>query len=156
MIKKMTSSMPGYVCVSFELPSCLWADRIYLVGDFNQWNESANPMRQERDGVWRAVLELPQGARYEFRYLIDGKWMSDSHADGFAPNHYGVSNSIVHTALPVPTITGTDGQIRETARQHGHNVHQFTTVDRNPYHLSPGYSSDKPILARQRLQRIAA
>lgn len=156
MIKKMASSIPGYVCISFELPSCLWADRIYLVGDFNQWDESVNPMQQERDGVWRVVLELPQGERYEFRYLIDGKWMSDSHADGFAPNHYGVSNSIVHTALPVPAIKGMDGQIHETSRQQGHNLHPFTPMERNPYHLSPGYNVDMPLPTRQKLQRLAA
>lgn len=113
MIKKVASSVPGYVYVSFELPSSLWADRIFLVGDFNHWDEKATPMCQERDGVWRATLELPHGHRFEFRYLIDGKWMSDSHADGFAPNEFGVSNSIVHTTLPIKAIPSTDGHLQE-------------------------------------------
>jgi hypothetical protein len=118
MIRKLASSMPGYVRILFELPSCLWADRIFLVGDFNQWNETATPMHQDRDGVWRVVIDLPQGGSYEFRYLIDGQWTSDSHADGFAQNNFGVSNSIVHAMLPIAAMWGTESQLREISLRH--------------------------------------
>lgn len=104
MIRKIATPNASYVRVSFELPSCLWADRIYLVGDFNGWDQTATPMRQERDGIWRAVIDLPRGQSFEFRYLIDGQWTSDFHADGFTQNTYGDCNSIVHAALPVATI----------------------------------------------------
>lgn len=115
MIRKIAAPTPGYVRVLFELPSCLWADRIFLVGDFNQWNDTATPMHQGRDGVWRATVDLPHGSSYEFRYLIDGKWTSDSHADGFAQNSYGVSNSVVHALLPISALLGTELLIREYA-----------------------------------------
>ncbi len=46
MIHKQPSLYPGHVRIVFELPSCLWADRIFLVGDFNQWDEKQTPMRQ--------------------------------------------------------------------------------------------------------------
>jgi hypothetical protein len=104
MIRKMAVPNSDLVRVFFELPSCIWADRIYVVGDFNQWHESSTPLQHERDGVWRAVVDLPQGYSYEFRYLIDGEWTSDFHADGFAQNKFGISNSIVHTSLPVSPI----------------------------------------------------
>ncbi len=115
MIRKIAAPTPGYVRVLFELPSCLWADRIFLVGDFNQWNDTATPMHQGRDGVWRATVDLPHGSSYEFRYLIDGKWTSDSHADGFAQNNFGVSNSVVHALLPISALLGTELLIREYA-----------------------------------------
>ena len=41
MIHKTQSPLPGHVRVVFELPSCIWADRIFVVGDFNHWNERA-------------------------------------------------------------------------------------------------------------------
>lgn len=104
MIHKTISPKSGYVRVLFELPSCLWADRIYLVGDFNQWDKNATPMYQEHDGVWRATVDLQRGSRAEFRYLVDGQWHSDNHADGFAENNFGVSNSVVHASLPVATL----------------------------------------------------
>lgn len=99
MIHKSHSPQPHHVHVIFELPSCIWADRIFLVGDFNQWSKSATPMQQHRDGVWRATVDLPCGSRHEFRYLIDGQWKTDSHGDGFATNAYGVENSVVHAVL---------------------------------------------------------
>ena len=63
MIYKIPTSQPGLVCVVFELPSCVWADRIVVSGTFNNWDERAVTMQQDRDGVWRARLELPMGQR---------------------------------------------------------------------------------------------
>ena len=106
MIHKTTSPQPNHVRVVFELPSCIWADRIFLVGDFNKWSATATPMRQNRDGVWRATLDLPQGSRYEYRYLIDGQWKTDCHADDLATNSHGSENSVVNSTLPVAPILG--------------------------------------------------
>ena len=100
MIKKSLSSQPGHVHVVFELPSCVWADRIYLAGDFNSWDETSLPMRQSRDGVWRVELDLRSGQSYQFRYLVDGHWQTDYHADGTADNQFGTHNSIVRAELP--------------------------------------------------------
>ena len=104
MIHKTTSPQPGHVRVVFELPSCIWADRIFLVGDFNKWSATATPMRQNRDAVWRATLDLPQGMRYEYRYLIDGQWKTDCHADDFATNSQGSENSVVIATLPASAL----------------------------------------------------
>lgn len=130
MIRKISTPNPTCVRVVFELPSCLWADRIYLVGDFNNWDETATPMHQERDGVWRAVLELKRGVSYEFRYLIDGQWTSDSHADGFAENRFGVSNSVVHASLPTTTFSIADRKMRDTLPAHvnTHMNHTSRTI----------------------------
>lgn len=104
MITKRASAVPGRVQVIFELPSCVWADHIYLTGDFNQWHPQSLPLQQGRDGVWRLAIELPSGHTYEFRYLVDGHWITDSHADGVAINPYGTNNSIVDTTLPVASL----------------------------------------------------
>lgn len=99
MIYKIPSHQPGFARVVFELPSCVWADRICVVGTFNAWDESRAPMAQDRDGVWRAIVELPTGRTYEFRYVIDGRWQTDYHADGFTDNEHGSHNSIVDLSL---------------------------------------------------------
>ncbi|MEZ4869662.1 MAG: isoamylase early set domain-containing protein [Caldilineaceae bacterium] len=134
MIYKYPSVYPGHVSVVFELPSCLWADRIFLVGDFNNWDERATPMRQERDGVWRAVVDLPINTRQQFRYLIDGVWRSDYHADGFAVGVYGEDNSVVHATLPAPVMAGAADKVQESRPKRqapepytfGHNVPSYT------------------------------
>ena len=119
MIYKTLSPLPGHVRVTFELPSCIWADRIYLVGDFNQWCEQATPMRQDRDGVWRATIDLKQGTQAEFRYLIDGQWRTDFHADGETTNTFGSQNSVARAELPeavVPAIVQQSSRARERTR----------------------------------------
>lgn len=103
MIHKSPSTRPGFMRVTFELPSCVWADRIYVAGTFNHWDERAIPLTQSRDGVWRATIELPIGQRHEFRYLIDGRWQTDYHADSFTDNIYGSHNSVIDLESPLTT-----------------------------------------------------
>jgi hypothetical protein len=116
MIYKLATQQPNIVCVVFELPSCVWADQILVSGTFNQWDQRSIPMHQDRDGVWRARVELCAGQRYEFRYLIDGRWQTDYHADGFADNEFGTHNSIVDltqvtTLQLTPSAQVSDGHV---------------------------------------------
>jgi 1,4-alpha-glucan branching enzyme len=87
------------VRVTFELPSSVWAERVNLVGDFNNWSTTQHEMRQVRsDGAWRISLDLPVGGEYQFRYLINGHdWHNDWHADRYVLNRYGTDNSVVAT-----------------------------------------------------------
>ncbi|HXF61920.1 MAG TPA: isoamylase early set domain-containing protein [Caldilineaceae bacterium] len=115
MLYKTPSPKPGYVRVIFELPASLWADRVFVVGDFNDWDQTATPLRQNRHGVWQAMLDLPAGRCYEFRYLIDGRWCTDAHADKCTPPSAGLSNSVVNTTLPVQSMASkvTKSTVRE-------------------------------------------
>lgn len=84
MVHKTPSPVAGHMRIVFELPATLWADRVAVTGDFNQWCPASTPLQQAADGVWRAVLDLPVGQQYRFRYLLNGDWRTDSQADGFA------------------------------------------------------------------------
>ena len=101
MIYKEPSDKPGKVRVTFELPASIWADRVNLCGDFNDWSETATPLQPRRsDGTWRVTLELDAGRHYQFRYLVNGTdWHSDWNADGYAENVHGTDNSVVDTTL---------------------------------------------------------
>ena len=97
MIKKVPIKEKGLVRVTFELPSTVWAERVNLVGEFNDWDTLSTPMTRERaDANWKVVVELETGRRYRFRYLVDGKeWLNDWHADDFVENPYGSDDSVV-------------------------------------------------------------
>ena len=57
--------------VLFVLPA-LNASNVAVVGDFNAWEEM--PLSDEdNDGIWTASLPLEPG-RYEYAFVIDGKW----------------------------------------------------------------------------------
>ena len=52
------------------------ARRITLVGDFNDWDESATPMKRTRDGTWRVVVDLEDGI-WPYLFSVDGLWLQD-------------------------------------------------------------------------------
>ena len=83
--------------VTFTLPDSLWADTICLVGDFDNWNPSAHPLELQRNGCWTLTLDLPVGRTFEFYYLRDGQWMSDSQADGYVHAPDGITSFLVVT-----------------------------------------------------------
>lgn len=98
MIYKTPSPHPNYVHVVFELPESLWADRVYLVGDFNNWQVGATPLRQNRRGAWRAALELVANTSHQFYYWIDGVKRTDFYADGWSEDTADSQNSVILTA----------------------------------------------------------
>jgi len=52
------------------------------VGDFNNWDKKQTPMQKRSNGTRSAILELPAGREYQFRYLIDEtRWENESEAD---------------------------------------------------------------------------
>jgi 1,4-alpha-glucan branching enzyme len=101
MIHKRPSAEENMVIVTFEIPGSVWADQIHLVGDFNGWDRKSLPFRLTRQDNWQVELELEQGRKYHFRYLVDGAdWRSDRHADGHAPGSDGMSDAVVITDSP--------------------------------------------------------
>jgi hypothetical protein len=99
MIYKTSSPKPNHVRVVFELPASLWADQVFLVGDFNGWNPCATAFIQDRNGVWRVALDLPAETRHEFFYWIDGHCHPDAHADGWSTHDEGLPNSIIDATI---------------------------------------------------------
>ena len=99
MIKKaILGEQPGAMRVTFTLPNSMWADQIYLVGDFNGWNTLSHPMKQDRSGNWTLSLDLPICRVFQFRYLFDnGQWTNDGDADCYVYNPYGCHNFVVVT-----------------------------------------------------------
>jgi 1,4-alpha-glucan branching enzyme len=69
------------------------ANSVFVAGDFNDWNSSDTPLRKQ-GAEWKVALALPRGT-YEYRFVVDGTWMSDPAAMGCAANPFGGTNSIV-------------------------------------------------------------
>jgi len=97
MLKKTRSGETGKAKVTFVLSSQRGADHIHVAGDFNDW-QASTPMRRQKDGSFRATVELEPGREYQFRYLVDGNsWVNDEAADAYYPNPFGADNSVVRT-----------------------------------------------------------
>jgi len=86
MIEKITKKR---ITFQYDDPN---AREVYLVGTFNGWNNSANPMKKSRAGVWSTVVNLVPGT-YEYLFLVDGEFTEDPNARFSEPNKFEGSNS---------------------------------------------------------------
>lgn len=95
--KQVLKSKP--VCkVTFRFPTEMveGAEKVTLVGDFNNWDEKALEMKKLKSGEFTSLLELEKGKAYEFRYLVNGTdWYNDLEADRYVANNFGVENGVV-------------------------------------------------------------
>jgi 1,4-alpha-glucan branching enzyme len=97
MIKKRFIKTKKTCKVTFELPEDIEAKSASLVGEFNNWDEEATPLKKVK-GVWRTTVELDQGKEYQYRYLVNGEqWYNDWDADKYVPNFVNGDNSVVET-----------------------------------------------------------
>lgn len=69
------------------------AQKVYLAGDFNNWDSSANLMKRDKKGTWKTSVSLMPG-RYEYRFLVDGNWENDPACCDCVPNEFGTQNCV--------------------------------------------------------------
>jgi 1,4-alpha-glucan branching enzyme len=70
------------------------ARRVCIAGNFNNWQPQASPMIALGAGHWAKELTLAPGV-YEYRFVVDGNWVSDPRAKDSVPNPYGSTNALL-------------------------------------------------------------
>ena len=71
------------------------AQTVSLVGDFNQWKRSANPMQQMPDKAWMIRVDLKHG-HHRYAFLVDGQHLAlDPQAMGITRNDQNERVSLV-------------------------------------------------------------
>jgi 1,4-alpha-glucan branching enzyme len=87
---------PCYQTVHFEFfaPE---ARAVFLAGSFNDWSPAATPMHRQTEVKWVTKLLLPPG-RYEYQFVVDGRWTPDLKAADEMPNPFGGFNSVVEVS----------------------------------------------------------
>lgn len=81
---------PKKVQFEFSAPE---AREVFIAGEFNNWDEGANRLKKDKNGIWKITLSLAPG-RYEYRFLSDGKWENGSSCSGCVPNKFGSLNCV--------------------------------------------------------------
>jgi 1,4-alpha-glucan branching enzyme len=82
--------------VRFEYVNPL-AKCVYLAGTFNDWHPSVTEMIKIGDDRWAKELALAPGT-YEYRLVVDGRWIADPSCSESCPNPYGEQNSVLTVA----------------------------------------------------------
>ncbi|HEX5398926.1 MAG TPA: isoamylase early set domain-containing protein [Verrucomicrobiae bacterium] len=84
---------PAKQTVHFELTNPA-ATRVCVAGTFNNWNPDAGAMMRVDDGKWVKDFAMEPGT-YEYRLVVDGRWMPDPQADHSVVNPFGEKNSLL-------------------------------------------------------------
>ena len=71
--------------------------KVYLVGDFNNWDPTHRKMTRAKDGSFRSRMRLNPG-EYGYKFVADGVWVADGSGDAQVPNCYGTFNSVVRVS----------------------------------------------------------
>jgi hypothetical protein len=68
-------------------------EQVALIGDFNDWNPEATPLRREQGG-WSATLPLAPG-RYRYAYVVDGRRLLADPSEPLADDEFGAPTSVI-------------------------------------------------------------
>jgi len=85
---KKTVKPVNFVCLAPQ------AKQVALVGDFNDWDPKAAPMKRQADGSWTAQVILGHG-HHHYQFLVDGKATLDPRAQGVARNEQNEKVSLI-------------------------------------------------------------
>jgi 1,4-alpha-glucan branching enzyme len=93
--KKHTTNGSGQasqtIRIEFNHPT---ASAVGIAGTFNEWHAESAPMVAVGGGRWLKDLALAPGV-YEYRLVVDGRWMADPQASETTPNPFGEVNSVL-------------------------------------------------------------
>ncbi len=75
------------------------AEKVQLVGDFNEWNvNEAIDLKKFKNGTFKTTLDLDTEKEYQFKYLIDSeRWENDGEADKYVNNGVSAEDNFVVT-----------------------------------------------------------
>jgi 1,4-alpha-glucan branching enzyme len=79
--------------VHFELNNP-HAHKVCVAGTFNEWQPDKAEMASLGGGKWEKDIRLAPGT-YEYRLVVDGKWMPDPNAAHTVVNSFGERNSVL-------------------------------------------------------------
>ena len=78
MIKTTRLGRDDMVRVTFTLPVGEPSGPVSVVGDFNEWNPLAHPLKRRANSTRSASVTVPRGSTLRFRYLgAGGVWFDD-------------------------------------------------------------------------------
>ena len=78
MIKVSRPVRDGSIRVTFALPAAEPTGAVSVVGDFNNWDPFAHPLRKRSNGTRSTVVTTTPGSTLRFRYLAEGgRWFND-------------------------------------------------------------------------------
>ena len=94
-IKKQFIKTKPVCKVTFSVDAKV-AQKVAVVGDFNNWNATEGELSKLKNGTFKGVFDLPKDNSFEFKYLVDGTFVNEPEADSYRWNDYAnAENSVL-------------------------------------------------------------
>ena len=87
-----TSSTKGKRRITFEFRADSGTN-VFVAGTFNDWDSTQKKLTR-KNGSYKAIMMLPKG-RYEYKFLVNGKWCVDPECPEWVTNGVGSLNSVL-------------------------------------------------------------
>jgi len=87
----MYNKQSGKKTILFEVKPAGHASDVRLAGTFTGWQPVE--MKRRKDGKFAAEVPVPPGT-FEYKYLVDGKWITDPDHSRWALSPMGTINSM--------------------------------------------------------------
>jgi hypothetical protein len=78
------------------------AHAVHVAGEFNNWSSDATPLENTESGEW-VTHQLLRSGQYEYRFVVDGRWLEDPESAQRVANPHGGFNSVLTVPLAVRT-----------------------------------------------------
>jgi 1,4-alpha-glucan branching enzyme len=97
--KKKTSFDSKQVTLVYDKPD---ARSVTVAGDFSDWQPDRYPLAKDNEGLWSTTITLSPG-RYEYRFVVDGRWVNDPKCGERTSNDFGSQNCVLHVSTWLQT-----------------------------------------------------
>lgn len=69
------------------------ASMVNCVGNFNSWDLSRGVMSRNGGGVWEMETVVPILGSYDYKFVVDGRWIADPENPEYGKDHHDRINS---------------------------------------------------------------
>ena len=97
LLERFPAPDKSRVCLELYAPN---AQRVFVAGSFNDWQPGAMPLQKGEGDRWAVELTLDPG-RYEYRFVVDGRWTDDPLSPAYASNPFDGLNCVLVAVGPV-------------------------------------------------------
>ncbi len=123
------------------------AGKVFLAGSFNNWSTTQTPMNKNQEGTWSTTLNLDPG-EHEYKFVVDGAWITDMENPNTKSDPYGGMNSIVEINSQGEIVVSGEGEAMRANTALSAQVH-FSGRYLNRTEIIKGQEDDQ----RWRMQR---
>lgn len=71
------------------------ADTVFIAGDYNRWELVDKMLKMEGRDVWYALKKFPSNARFDYKYIVDGNWITDPSNQNTTPSGSGFNSTLI-------------------------------------------------------------